>query len=116
MRQLGMEESERKAQRKRFWQTLIFYSVLTILFVVMSVNFQKSFSMNRTLKQSHDSLLNTYSDMQHTNAELDSLMRALQFNDAEAIEWVARYQWHLARPGEKVFQLVPDGSVSGKSK
>jgi len=59
----------------------------------------------------HDSLLTAYADLHRTNSDLDSLLRALQYNDPEAIEWAARYQWNLARPGELVFQIIPEGAV-----
>ena len=100
--------------RKKLWKSLAFYSILSALAIWFAVNFTSSYIIHNSLKRTHDSLLTSYSDLHRANMDMDSLMQALQYNDPEAIEWVARYQWHLARPGEKVYQLIPDAGSNNK--
>jgi cell division protein FtsB len=106
------EVPEYRQRRSELWQSIAYFSVLAVLSVFFLFNFVRSYRMNLSLRRTHDSLLTEFAELHHTNSDLDSLLRALQYDDPEAIEWVARYQWHLARPGEQVFQLIPEGVVN----
>ena len=107
----GPEEPEYRLRRRQLRQSISYFIVLGLLSTFFIFNFVRSYRRNLTLQRTHDSLITTFAELQHTNSDLDSLLRALQNNDPEALEWVARYQWHLARPGEKVYQLVPEDAV-----
>ncbi|MDK9699513.1 MAG: septum formation initiator family protein [bacterium] len=96
----------RKARIKRW----LYAISLIALAMLMTSNFTKYYWQHTKHLKKLDSLNTTFKQIQRENTEIDSLTMAIDYGDPETIEWVARYQWHLAREGERVFQLVPENS------
>ena len=95
------------------------YAVMAAtLFIAVGIiiGLAKSAARNRALTDYRDSLRIALADVRRTNTEIDSLAVAIDRGEREAVEWVARYQWHLARQDEIVYQLVPDDAITTRSR
>jgi cell division protein FtsB len=57
-------------------------------------------------RRHHDDLTTQVADLEGTNQELRD--RAAQLQTDEEIERLARLQYHLVRPGEEAYVILPD--------